>query len=204
MTKEELIAFEDEIADLYRAGKIRAPIHLSAGNEDQLLEIFQEVSRDDWVFSTWRSHYHALLHGVDPGWLKERILAGESISIMCPERKFYASAIVGGICPIALGVSAAGQKAWCFVGDMTAEGGAFQEAYQYAVNHKLPITFVVEDNGISTTTPTEEAWGRLWQRERAEYCSQPPGGVYRWPPRLMYYRYVLGRPHQGIGTRVEF
>ena len=43
MTKEELIAFEQEIADIYCAGKIKAPIHLSDGNEDQLIEILLHI-----------------------------------------------------------------------------------------------------------------------------------------------------------------
>ena len=46
---------------IYEKGKIRAPIHLSGNNENQLIKIFKKVKKQDWVFSTWRSHYHALL-----------------------------------------------------------------------------------------------------------------------------------------------
>ena len=67
---------------------------------DPLHGDFQRIRRDDWVFSTWRSHYHALLHGVDRQWLKERILGGESITIMNAEHHFFSSAIVGGVGPI--------------------------------------------------------------------------------------------------------
>lgn len=171
MTKEELIAFEEEVAAAFSAGKINAPVHLSGGNEDQLIDIFREVSRDDWVFSTWRSHYHALLHGVPRESLMREIMAGRSMNLMFPEHRFFTSAIVGGICPIAVGVAAAikrkGEKrrVWCFVGDMAALGGAYYEAHAYAMGHDLPIYFVVENNGLSTNTPTWEVWGEEYRRE---------------------------------------
>ncbi len=65
LTAEELIAFESRVRDTYEAGQVRGPIHLAKNNEEELIEIFQYVSADDWVFVPWRNHYHALLHGVD-------------------------------------------------------------------------------------------------------------------------------------------
>ena len=43
MNKKDLLDFETEIIELYEAGKIHSPIHLSGGNEDQLIEIFKEI-----------------------------------------------------------------------------------------------------------------------------------------------------------------
>ena len=40
MTKKELIDFELDIKTIYESGKIKAPIHLSGGNEDELIKIF--------------------------------------------------------------------------------------------------------------------------------------------------------------------
>ena len=62
LTKEDLIKFEKQIVSLWEDGQIKAPVHLSHGNEDELIQIFSVISKDDYVFSTWRSHYHALLH----------------------------------------------------------------------------------------------------------------------------------------------
>ena len=62
ITKEELISFETEVGKRYESGEILSPIHLSKDNEDELIEIFQYVHKDDWVYSAWRNHYHALLH----------------------------------------------------------------------------------------------------------------------------------------------
>jgi pyruvate dehydrogenase E1 component alpha subunit len=65
-----LIDFEKTIVDHWEGGRIRGPVHLSGGNEKHLIEIFKRISKNDWVFSTWRSHYHALLKGVSPEWLE--------------------------------------------------------------------------------------------------------------------------------------
>ena len=66
MHKKDLIDFEKKVQKVYDAGEITAPVHLSGNNEDQLIEIFKKIDKDDWVFSSWRNHYHALLHGFDP------------------------------------------------------------------------------------------------------------------------------------------
>ena len=96
-TTEKLIRFEQDIVDLWESGKIRGPIHLSNGNEKQLIEVFKRVKETDWVFSTWRSHYHALLKGISPQWITNEILAGKSITLCNTDEKFYSSAIVGGL-----------------------------------------------------------------------------------------------------------
>lgn len=203
MTKEELIAFENEIADIYCAGKIKAPIHLSDGNEDQLIEIFKNIKPEDWVFSTWRSHYHALLHGVPEEKVKEEILKGNSITLCFPEHRFFTSAIVGGIVPIAVGTALAvkrkkeNRSVWCFVGDMTAEAGLFYENVKYANFHKLPITFVIEDNDESVGTPTEVVWGYDKKEKKPDY-------LLHARENIVYYRYKKKYPHVGAGKWVTF
>jgi pyruvate dehydrogenase E1 component alpha subunit len=194
ITKEELISFERKIADKWEAGKIRGPIHLSGGNEEQLIKISTRMKPQDWVFSTWRSHYHALVKGISPEWLENEISEGRSITIVNKEEKFYSSAIVGGTIPIAVGVAMSNKKlgndehVWCFVGDMAFETGGFMENYKYAKNFNLPITFVVEDNGVSTNTPTVETW---------KIKSEVPNDV-------IWYEYEKQWPHYGTGKWVIF
>jgi len=145
------------------------------------------------VFSTHRSHYHALLHGIDRDWLMKEILAGRSITIEKIDQKFVTSAIVSGILPIALGAALGIKRkgedrhVWAFVGDMSGMSGIFHEVCQYATGHQLPLTLVVEDNGFSTNTPTQVVWGD--QRN--------PIDVYRYTYERIY-------PHQGCGKWVEF
>ena len=63
-TKESLIAFEEDIKAEFLAAKIHAPVHLAGGNEEQLIRIFKEVNEEDWLFLTYRNHYHCLLKGM--------------------------------------------------------------------------------------------------------------------------------------------
>ena len=183
--------FEIEVAEAFKAKRIKGPIHLSGGNEYPLIPIFKSISREDWVFSTYRNHYHALLHGIPRDWLMAEIKAGRSMNISSPEHRFVTSAIVGGCLPIAVGVAAAlkrqgsPRKVWCFVGDMAATTGAFHEAYQYAMGQDLPITFIIEDNGMSCDSPTAECWGKEQPKEKKHY-----------------YRYDRTYPHSGVGAYI--
>jgi pyruvate dehydrogenase E1 component alpha subunit len=192
--EEELIHFENKIVESWENGKIKGPVHLSGGNEKHLIEIFKRISKNDWVLSTWRSHYHALLKGISPKWLESEILDGRSISIINREQKFYSSAIVGGIIPIAAGIAMSNKRdnkneiVWCFVGDMTFETGTFMENYKYIKNFDLPVRFVVEDNGLSTNTPTIETWEEK--------------GII--PNDVVYYEYEKKWPHYGTGKWVVF
>lgn len=197
LTAQDLIAFEEDIKELYLSGKIRSPVHLSRGNEEQLINIFKEIKDNDWVFSTHRNHYHALLKGIPAQWLKEEILNNRSISISNSEYRFFTSAIVGGIVPIAMGVAWAikrkglEDKVWCFVGDMAANTGCFEECAKYSAWNELPITFIVEDNGWSVNTDTKEVWGG--------------SGSYSLR-NVKSYKYTRGFPHHGggAGTWVNF
>lgn len=155
----DLMAFESEVAEAFEAKKIRGPIHLSGGNERIIIEIFKDIPRDAWVLSTWRSHYHALLHGVPREKVMAEIMAGRSMSLHFPEHRFMTSAIVGGMLPIACGLAAAREKVFCFVGDMCHSIGTFRDTLKYARGHNLPLHIIVEDNGLSTNTPTAETWG---------------------------------------------
>jgi len=192
MTPEDLLAFEEDIAQEFAAGNIRSPIHLGGGNESALIDIFETIAPDDWVLCGWRSHYHCLLKGVPPAELKAAILAGHSVSLCFPAHRILCSGIVGGIAPIAVGLAWAikrrreDTRVHCFLGDMSAMSGVAHEAERYAAGHRLPMRWIIEDNGLSVCTDTKESWGK--------------GGLLD----ITRYRYALSRPHAGIGRWVKF
>ena len=160
MNAADLIAFEAEVAARFDAGEIHAPVHLNSDTQAApLIEIFRDIKRTDYVLGTWRCHMHALLHGVPRERVMAEILAGRSMMLHFPEHRFMSSAIMGGMLPIACGLAAGGERVWCFVGDMCASTGAFHDAYQYARRNALPVEFVIEDNGLSTNSPTQAVWG---------------------------------------------
>jgi len=193
MTPQDLLDFEEDIAQEFAAGKIPFPVHLAGGNESHLIECFRDVGPDDWVLCSWRSHYHCLLRGVPPAQLKRAIMEGHSIALCFPDHRILSSAIVGGICPIAVGLAwsikrvGGHNKVHCFIGDMTSQCGIFQECRRYATGHGLPVRWIVENNGKSVMTDTVEAWGRMHSF-----------------PDVKTYTYYLSRPHVGIGTFVRF
>ena len=80
LTPKELIDFESRIKEQYENGNIPSPIHLSKNNEGELIQIFEYIDKDDWVFCSWRNHYHALLHGIPEDKLYNDIMGGRSMS----------------------------------------------------------------------------------------------------------------------------
>lgn len=186
----ELQDFEQEIAELFNAGKIPYPVHLESGNEAQLIEVFKDIGPDDWVCGSWRMHLKCLLKGVPRETLRQAILDGHSMTLCFPEHRIVSSAIVGGILPIAVGLAKAIQlrggkeRVRCFLGDMTSRTGIFHECNCYSDD--LPIRWIVEDNDLSVCTPTKAVW--------------PSEG---YAP-LESFRYKSQWPHAGAGQRVQF
>ena len=198
LTKEQLVDFETDIANCFNNAMIKAPIHLYDGNEEQMIDIFKNVEPEDWVFCSWRSHYQCLLKGVPQEQLKQDILAGKSITLCYPEYNIYSSAIVTGNIPIATGTAldikrkGGTNHVWCFVGDMTSETGTFFENWKYAVNHDLPITYVIENNGKSVCTET----GKVWNTNELYFAKETR--------KIIYYEYQTKYPHAGAGQRIQF
>ena len=199
MNKQKLIKFEEDIAKLFNAGKIKAPVHLYHGNENKLIEIFKKIKKNDWVFCSWRSHYQSLLKGVPENKIKKEILACRSISLCFPKHKIYSSAMVGGSLPIAVGTALSikrnkgKNRVFCFMGDMTSETGIAHECIKYSRNFKLPIHFIIEDNEMSVCTNTRKSWNQ----NRLSYEGKKDKYV-------TYYHYKLKYPHAGAGKRVQF
>jgi len=71
---------------------------------------------------------------------------------------------------------------------MTFETGIFYECYKYARNFDLPLYFIVEDNDVSTQTPTISTWNK--KREI--------------PDDVIHYNYKSKYPHYGTGKWVIF
>jgi len=182
---------------------IKVPIHLSGGNEKELLQIFKKIDPEDYVFSTHRNHYHYLLHTGDVRGLHDEILGKDSgvcsgrsgsMHTINVAKRFYSSGIVAGCVAIACGVSLAlkmnksTKKVWCFIGDGAADEGWFHEALTYARCNSLPITYILEDNNRSVCSSKVERWN-----SHIDYSINP---------HLIVYEYTPTWPHAGIGEFV--
>lgn len=202
ITKEDIVKFEQEIADIFASGAIRAPVHLRSGREDELIRIFREedIGDDDYVFGFWDSHELALLKGVPREEVKKAIVEGKSISLCFPEYKILCSGIVGSLMGTATGVAWALKNqnkkgsAYLFCGEMSSETGIFFEAVKYAYNFDLPVKFIVCDNGLSVMTKTREVWG----------SDEPWFKGTKYESKIIYFQYVNGYPHSGLGKLIKF
>jgi len=195
-TKQELIDFETHIGELYLDNKLPFLFHLSGGNEDQLINIFEDIAEDDYVLSNHRSHYHALLHGISPETVEDRILNGRSMFIYDRNRNFFCSAIIGGTPAIAVGIAWAlkrkgsKQKVWCFVGDGTEDNGHLFEAIRYVDGWDLPCKFVIENNNRSVESSNQERWGTQ--------------ADYKWDsPSVIKYHYDITYPHARMPGMID-
>jgi hypothetical protein len=65
----------------------------------------------------------------------------------------------------------------------------FYEVHKYARNFELPLYFIVEDNGVSTNTPTDFTWN---------------GKKRNVPDDVIWYEYKSKYPHYGTGKWVVF
>jgi pyruvate dehydrogenase E1 component alpha subunit len=211
MTAEALIAFESGVKASWESGFLPSLIHLCGGNENQLIEIFKEIKQGDWVFSTHRTHYHALLAGIDRRLLSLKIADGDSMFVYSKERNFLCSAVLAGCCGIAAGIAWAiknewkppifgwdsfdGKDAnvWCFIGDGGEEQGHFYEAALFIEANDLPCTFIIEDNDRSVDTPRSYRRGSAKGLEHLFKC-------------VRRYHYIPTFPHAGSGCnfKIEF
>jgi len=186
-SKEELINLEKNIINRYNNNELPFLFHLCGGNEEELIKIFDRIEEGDWVISTHRNHYHAYLHGIPPEEVEDRVANGRSMFMYDSKRKFFCSAIVGGIPGIAAGIALGlkrkniKNKVWCFVGDGCEDTGHFAEAVRYVDGWDLPCTFIVEDNDLSISATKKDRWG----------SAHTPV----WPNCVERYTYKLPFPH---------
>lgn len=191
-TPEGLIGFVNKMAEHHDAGRLPFAIHLPGGNEEQLIDIFSNIDENDYVLSTHRNWYHALLHGLDPDEVENKILNGRSMFMFDRSKNFYVSAIIGGTPGIAVGIAWAlkrknsKQKVWCFIGDGIEDTGHFAEAVRYVDGFDLPCVFVIEDDGMAVETSKKHRWGTDKDLD--------------WPPCVVRYHYSKTRPHIRTGN----
>jgi TPP-dependent pyruvate/acetoin dehydrogenase alpha subunit len=196
LTKQGLIEAEAKLIELFNRGELPYLLHLSGGNEDQLIEIFERIHPEDYVLGTHRAHYHYLLKGGTVEELVEKVKGGHSMFLFSKERNFLTSSIVAGLTAVAVGLGWAfkakgeARQVWCFVGDGAEDEGHFYEAVLYAKNHNLPVHFIIEDNGRSVESTKEQRRGD----------GGVPFGVC-WPDNVERYHYTPTYPHAGTGTK---
>lgn len=165
-------AFETVVGEYKLKRQIYGMAHSYNGQEAVAVGICAALERDDYVMSNHRPHGHAIAKGVDVSRMMAEIFGkstgtnggkGGSMHISDSTVGFLpATGIVGSGIPVACGAAFAskykGEKriACVFLGDGAANEGVLHECLNYASIWKLPLLFVLEDNGLAVTTCTRD------------------------------------------------
>ena len=160
---------EDKIAELINNAEIVCPVHLYAGQEAVATGVCANLHKDDYVFSTHRSHGHYLAKGGDMKALMAELYGrsagcskgrGGSMHLAAPESGLPgSSAIVAGTIPLAVGAALAfslqkkDNVSVAFFGDGATNEGTFYESLNIASLKKLSVIFICENNLYSTHMP---------------------------------------------------
>jgi pyruvate dehydrogenase E1 component alpha subunit len=164
-------SFEEKLGDLVTAGKMGGFMHLYAGEEAVAVGVCAHLGEHDVVTSTHRGHGHCIAKGVEVDGMMAELFGratgickgkGGSMHIADLDKGMLgANGIVGAGIPLATGAGLSakllrsGAVAVAFFGDGASNQGAFHESLNMAANWKLPVLYVVENNGFGEFTPTE-------------------------------------------------
>jgi TPP-dependent pyruvate/acetoin dehydrogenase alpha subunit len=160
---------EEKIAELYPGQKMRCPVHLCIGQEAVAVGVCANLSPEDYVMSTHRSHGHYLAKGGDLKAMMAELYGkgtgcskgfGGSMHLVDLAAGFLGSVpIVAGTIPIAVG-AAFGSKmrgesrvTVAFFGEAATEEGVFHESVNFAALKQLSVVFVCENNLYSVCSP---------------------------------------------------
>jgi len=172
--------FEDKLAALYIQQKIRGFLHLYNGQEAVLAGALHAMEKDDKMITAYRNHVQPIGLGVDPKRIMAEMLGkatgtsqglGGSMHIFSPEHNFYGGhGIVGGQIPLGAGLAFADKYfdrdgvTLTYFGDGASRQGSLHETFNMAMNWKLPVVFICENNGyamgtsVSRTANHEDIW----------------------------------------------
>ncbi len=160
--------FEEKAGQLYGQQKIRGFCHLYIGQEACSSGTASALTPDDKYITAYRDHGLPLALGTSPDAVMAELFGketgttkgkGGSMHIFDKERNFMGGhGIVGAQIPLGAGIAFAekynetGNVCICFFGDGAVRQGAFHEALNMAMTWKLPVIFVVENNGYAMGT----------------------------------------------------
>ncbi len=160
--------FEERALVMYGQQKIRGFCHVYIGQEAVTAGIESAIRREDCVVTAYRQHGTALgrgvtsreamaeLFGKETGIVKGK--GGSMHFFSEPLRYFGGNGIVGAQIPIGTGIAFAekyrGTDNLCVTmfGDGAARQGALHESFNMAMAWKLPVLYIVENNGYAMGT----------------------------------------------------
>lgn len=160
--------FEEKSGQLYGQQKIRGFCHLYIGQEAAIAGAVSATRQEDPFITAYRDHAHALgkgipareimaeLYGKTTGCSKGK---GGSMHMFSKEKYFFGGwGIVGGQIPLGAGIAFAEKYkdtdnvCLTYLGDGAVRQGSLNETFNMAMLWKLPVVFIIENNGYAMGT----------------------------------------------------
>ncbi len=171
--------FEQRAAEMYTRAKIGGYCHLNLGEEATVVGLMAAVRPSDYLFTSYREHGYALARGAQPGRVMAELFGreaglsggrGGSMHLYDTRLRLLGGyGIVGGQIPPATGAALAlayrgepgpqREAVVCLLGDGATNIGAFHESLNLAAVWRLPILYVIVNNGLGMGTTVEAAAG---------------------------------------------
>jgi pyruvate dehydrogenase E1 component alpha subunit len=163
--------FEEKISQLYIQQKFGGFLHVYIGQEAIAAGTVTGSKKGDKHITAYRDHGHPLALGSDPNILMAELYGkitgcskgkGGSMHFVDVENDFLGGhGIVGAQIPMGAGIAFAEQYnetdnvCFCSFGDGAARQGALHETFNMAMNWKLPVVFIIENNNYAMGTSVE-------------------------------------------------
>lgn len=163
--------FEEKAGQLYGQQKIRGFCHLYIGQEACASGAISALKKGDSYITAYRDHAHPLALGTDPNAIMAELYGketgvskgkGGSMHMFDKERHFFGGhGIVGAQVPLGMGIAFAemynktDKLCITYMGDGAVRQGAFHEALNLAMHFKIPVIFVIENNGYAMGTSVQ-------------------------------------------------
>jgi pyruvate dehydrogenase E1 component alpha subunit len=174
--------FEEKTAEMYQMAKIGGFCHLNIGEEAAIVGTISALRAEDYVYSNYREHGHALAKGVEATAVMAELFGketgtshgrGGSMHLFSQQHRFYGGyAIVGQALPLACGTAYAityqdkPEVVMSIFGDGATNIGAFHESLNVAKLWHLPVVFVCINNqyGMGTAVKRASAVTEIWRK----------------------------------------
>lgn len=215
--------FEEEAAKAYTERKIGGFLHLYIGQEAVGAGVIEATDAQDYVITAYRVHAQYLarggtaraamaeLFGKETGCAKGR---GGSMHFFSAKNNFLGGhGIVGAHIPLAAGAAYAakyrGEKrvTVCFLGEGAVNIGPFHEGLCLSALWRLPVVYVIENNGYAMGTPAKRALVTEDASIRALGYPMARATVEGWDVEKVYHtaRQAIDRARQdSLPTLLEY
>ncbi|NNE24754.1 MAG: pyruvate dehydrogenase (acetyl-transferring) E1 component subunit alpha [Rhizobiales bacterium] len=165
--------FEEKAGQLYGMGFIGGFCHLYIGQEAVVTGMKMALKDGDQMVTSYRDHGHMLACDMDPKGVMAELTGreggyskgkGGSMHMFSREKNFFGGhGIVGAQVPIGAGLALSNKYrgtdnvSVTYFGEGAANQGQVYESFNMAAIWKLPVIFVIENNGYAMGTAVKRS-----------------------------------------------